>query len=109
MGFGATILRNALLKRRFAENVWQWRTQVSESDTHFQKLSLLPVCSVKNEFFTRKFVPSAQSLQALDMLMSNMLRQIPNTLSKPRNSYRLIFEFRIQRPLILGHIMYHFL
>ena len=68
MGFGTAISCNALLKRRFAENVWQWRTLVSESDTHFQKLSLSPVCSVKNKFFTRKFVPSAQSLQALDML-----------------------------------------
>ena len=42
--FGTALSCNALLKRPFAENVWQWRTLVSESDTHFQKLSLSPVC-----------------------------------------------------------------
>ena len=43
--------------------------------------------------------------------VSSVCRQqkTPVSLSKLRNSYRLIFEFRIQRPLILGHIMYHFL
>ena len=44
MELGATISCNALLKRLLAENVWQWRTLVSENDTHFQELSLLPVC-----------------------------------------------------------------
>jgi len=39
MKFGTASSCNALLKRLFAENVWQWRTLVSESDTQFQRLS----------------------------------------------------------------------
>ena len=59
---------------------------MSESDTHFQKLSLSPVCSVKNRFFTHRYAVSnpqlfLQNVKTQDNLIWYFIRTCDRILS----------------------------